>query len=81
MTVLRTLRPHISSDGVYRAVGDTYYDDNKEHVAVRVEAGIVEVETEDAPKRGKSAAKTETKTEDQPKTEAGEVASQTLIED
>lgn len=43
MAHLKALRPHISADGVYRAVGETYEDGNAEHVALRVDAGIVEI--------------------------------------
>lgn len=53
MSLLKALRPHISADGEYRAVGETYDDANAEHVALRVEAGIVELA------KGKSKKKDE----------------------
>lgn len=53
MSLLKALRPHISADGEYRAVGETYEDANAEHVALRVEAGIVELA------KGKSKKKDE----------------------
>jgi hypothetical protein len=53
MAHLKALRPHISADGVYRAVGEAYEDGNAEHVALRVDAGIVELA------KGKSKKKDE----------------------
>lgn len=70
MAKVEALRPHISADGVYRAVGETYHDENPEHVKQRVHSGIVEIV--EAKVKSKSKAKDDDKadaTDDQPAVE------------
>jgi hypothetical protein len=79
MALLKALRPHISADGAYRAVGETYEDGNAENVTLRVDAGIVELA------KGKSKKKDEAE-EQKDEVPAGDVvvdapAGETLIED
>jgi hypothetical protein len=74
MASLKVLRPHISADGAYRAVDEVYEESNAEYVAIRVEAGIVEI------------AKAKSKKKDEAEVPAGDVvvdapAGETLIED
>lgn len=72
MAKVEALRPHISADGVYRAVGETYHDENPEHVKQRVHSGIVEIS--EAKVKSKSKAKDDDDktdaTADQPAAEA-----------
>lgn len=87
MTLLKALRQHISADGVYRAVGETYSDDNADHVKQRVHFGIVEVvEGKGKPKSKHKDDEKADAADDQPKAEtAGEQSTGTeaagLIED
>lgn len=83
MASLHTLRPHISADGVYRAVGEVYEDGNTEHVAVRVGANIVEEVDGAAAVADKPKSKVKTKVETEAAIDAQPtgVADTNLIED
>lgn len=71
MASLKALRPHISADGVYRAVDEVYEESNSEYAAIRVDMGAVERVDESVGKPAK--AKKEPV--------AGVVAGEALIED
>jgi hypothetical protein len=73
MALLHVLTPHISADGVIRQSGDTYEDGNAEHVAQRLELGIVELV------KGKKSKVD--KTEDEKPADEPEKVSANLIED
>ena len=72
MAHLKALRPHISADGVYRAVGESYHDENPEHVKQRVHYGIVETVEAEVKSKSKSKTKDEDKTEAVDKQPAGD---------
>jgi hypothetical protein len=71
MAYLKALRPHISADGVFRAVGEVYRDDDVTNVKVRVDGTICE--EVDAPSDKPAKVKKEPKAE--------EPLGETLIED
>lgn len=79
MANLKALRPHLSADGVYRAVGDTYEDENVEHVKQRVHYGIVETVEAEAKSKPKSKTKDEGKANVTDEQTTGDTAG--LIED
>ncbi len=75
MAALKALRAHISADGAYRAVDEIYDESNPEYVAIRVEAGIVEL----AKAKSKKKDEVEEPKVEEPKAE--ESTGETLIED